>query len=97
MVVRAAERATVERLLRNHPREIEVEVRSGLAVVSLIGSPMRGEIGFAARVFACLAEEGINVLAIAQTASERNISVIVAGGQDAAAVRALHQGFVEGR
>ena len=97
VVVRAAERATVERLLRNHPREIEVEIRSGLAVVSLIGSPMRGEIGFAARVFACLAEEGINVLAIAQTASERNISVIVAGGQDAAAVRALHQGFVEGR
>lgn len=56
---------------------------------------MRGKIGFAASVFDTLAQHGINVDAIAQTASERNISVIVAADQAEAAVRALHARFVE--
>ncbi|MGE0709492.1 MAG: aspartate kinase [Planctomycetota bacterium] len=94
VVVRAADRATVERLLESHPREIEVKIRSGLAAVSLIGTPMRGKVGFAARVFDCLGGLGVNVYAIAQTASERNISVIVDGAQAHTAVRALHMRFI---
>jgi aspartokinase/homoserine dehydrogenase 1 len=95
VVVRATERATVERLLQEHPQDIEVKIRAELAAVSLIGTPMRGKIGFAARVFDCLGNEGVNIYAIAQTASERNISVIVDAPQAHTAVRALHARFVE--
>lgn len=94
VVIRASDRAAVERALAAQPLGLEVKIRSGLAAVSLIGSPMRGKVGFAAGVFGCLAEEGINVYSIAQTASERNISVIVDGSQAQNAVRALHAKFV---
>ena len=95
VVVRASDQAVVEQLLAHETPGLETSIRGGLAVVSLIGSGMRHRIGFAASVFATLAAEEINIEAIAQTASERNISVIVATGQAHAAVRALHTEFVE--
>ncbi len=75
---------------------ISTSVRTGLSAVSLIGSGMRGKIGFAASVFETLARSRVNVVAIAQTASERNISVVVARDQAEEAVRALHKKFVTG-
>jgi len=95
VVVRAGHRSAVERVLAREARQLEAQIRGDLAAVSLIGSGMRGKIGFAASVFDCLARESINIDAIAQTASERNISVIVARDQAEAAVRALHRRFVE--
>jgi aspartokinase len=75
-----------------------MNVRAGLSAVSLIGSGMKGRIGFAASVFETLAKARVNIVAIAQTASERNISVVVARDQAEEAVRALHKRFVsEGR
>jgi aspartate kinase len=73
---------------------LSTNVRTGLAAVSLIGSGMRGKIGFAASVFETLAKARVNIVAIAQTASERNISVVVARDQAEDAVRALHKRFV---
>lgn len=49
--------------------------------------------GVAARFFAALARAGINVRAIAQGASERNISAVVAEADAARALRAVHAGF----
>jgi len=95
IIVRAEDRAAVEQILAEHPAGREAQLRNDLAAVSLIGSGMRGKIGFAASVFDALATHGVNVEAIAQTASERNISVIVAAAQARAAVRALHARFVE--
>lgn len=93
--IKAADRPAVERVLATHAGGLEVTLRDDLAAVSLIGSSMRGRIGFAASVFACLAAFDINIESIAQTASERNISVIVKSSQAKAAVRALHARFVE--
>ncbi len=70
------------------------EVEESLGVVSMIGSHMRGRVGFAASIFQCLAAHGINIVAIAQTASERNVSVIVGRSHVEEAVRALHARFV---
>ncbi len=95
IIIRAANRPVVERLLAEQRGNLEGQLRDGLAAVSLIGSTMRGQIGFAAAVFDVLAAAGINIDAIAQTASERNISVIVAADQAQAAVRALHARFIE--
>jgi aspartokinase len=93
--IKASDRPAVEGVLAGGDTHLEVVVRDGLAAVSLIGSSMRGKIGFAASVFDCLAKVGVNIESIAQTASERNISVIVAAAQAKTAVRALHGRFVE--
>ena len=70
-------------------------VSENLGVVAMIGSGMRGRVGFAASIFQCLASHGINIVAIAQTASERNVSVIVERGVVEEAVRALHARFLK--
>ena len=95
LVVKQEHRPLVESALATVGDDVEFAIRDGLAAVSLIGSGMRGKIGFAASVFECLAAEQINIDAIAQTATERNISVVVDRDQAVPAVRALHKRFVE--
>src|SRR6185295_6081220 len=51
-----------------------VSARTGIAVIAVVGEGMAGAPGIAARVFTSLASGGINVVAIAQGSSERNIS-----------------------
>jgi aspartokinase/homoserine dehydrogenase 1 len=70
-----------------------VSARGGLAVVAVVGDRMAGSPGIAARVFTSLATGGINVIAIAQGSSERNISFVVGGGDAAEAARRVHQEF----
>ena len=70
-----------------------ITARPGMAVVAVVGDRMAGSPGVAARVFTSLASGGINVVAIAQGSSERNISFAV-GAQDApAAARRVHKEF----
>src|SRR5450432_180970 len=70
-----------------------IDVRSGLATVAVVGIGMAGHLGIAARVFAALAEAGINIVAIAQGSSELNISFVVAAKDAPAAQRAVHGAF----
>jgi aspartokinase/homoserine dehydrogenase 1 len=65
----------------------------GIAVVAVVGDGMAGGPGIAARVFSALASRSINVVAIAQGSSERNISFAVNGGDAAEAARAIHGAF----
>jgi aspartokinase len=68
-----------------------------LAVLSIIGSRMRGTVGISARFFGALGEAGVNVLAISQGSSERNISIVVSSSDKVAAMRAVHGAFDLGR
>jgi bifunctional aspartokinase / homoserine dehydrogenase 1 len=70
-----------------------VEVRSGLATLVVVGLGMAGTPGIAARVFAALADAGINVIATAQGSSELNLSLVVEGKDAARAQRAVHAAF----
>ncbi len=70
-----------------------VEARTGVATVAVVGIGMAGHPGIAARVFAALAETGINIVAIAQGSSELNISFVVDAKEAAAAQRAVHAAF----
>lgn len=70
-------------------------MREGVSVISVVGSLMRKRVGVAAAMFHCLAENRVNAVAIAQSACERSMSVVVDHGQAAATVQALHQRFVE--
>src|SRR5207244_8352490 len=79
-------------------REIDaIEVRPDLATIVVVGLGMAGTPGVAARLFGALAEGGVNVVAIAQGASELNISVVVEGSDSAAAQRAIHSAFRLGK
>ena len=75
-------------------REVdEIIVRSGLTTIAVVGSGMARTPGIAARIFAAVAHAGVNVIAIAQGSSERNISFVVDETEAAAAVRAVHGAF----
>jgi aspartate kinase len=89
-VVRALRAALEIELARGHIEEIEAEP---VAIVAAIGDRMRGTPGIAATVFGALGSEGVNVIAISQGSSERNISLAVAEGDAAKAVVALHRAF----
>ncbi len=70
-----------------------VEVGLGMSILAVVGDGMAGAHGVAAKVFNSLGDAAISVRAIAQGASERNISVVVDGKVGAKALRAVHAAF----
>jgi len=77
-----------------HRREIErIDVRTGVAMVAVVGLGMAGTRGLAARVFTSLGRAGINIVAIAQGSSELNITVVIDEVAAPDAVRAVHAEF----
>jgi aspartate kinase len=63
-----------------------------VAKVSVVGIGMKSQAGVAARAFAALARDRINIQMI--STSEISISVIVVEGQADEAVRSLHREFI---
>ena len=70
-----------------------VDVTPGQSIVAVVGDGMAGHPGVAARFFANLGRAGINVRAIAQGSSERNISAVIESDDVSRALRAVHSGF----
>ncbi|MDP9083066.1 MAG: bifunctional aspartate kinase/homoserine dehydrogenase I [Pseudomonadota bacterium] len=70
-----------------------VDVGLGMSILAVVGDGMAGAHGVAAKVFNSLGDAAISVKAIAQGASERNISVVVDGKVGAKALRAVHAAF----
>jgi aspartokinase/homoserine dehydrogenase 1 len=70
-----------------------VDIDADQAVLAVVGDGMAGTPGIAAKVFTALGASGINIRAIAQGASERNISVVVDGRGAVRALRAVHAGL----
>lgn len=71
----------------------QVETTGAQSIVAVVGDGMAGKPGIAARFFGNLGRAGINVRAIAQGSSERNISAVVDTDDVTRALRALHSGF----
>jgi aspartokinase/homoserine dehydrogenase 1 len=70
-----------------------VEVTHDCAILAVVGDGMAGLPGSAGRFFRTLGNAGINVRAIAQGASERNISAVIAGKDMTRGLRAVHSSF----
>ena len=70
-----------------------VQLTEGVSVLAAVGDGMAGQPGVAARLFEALGRAQVNILAIAQGSSERNISVAIAGNDATKALRAAHAGF----
>ena len=89
-------KATLEREFR---REItlhqisSIDMEDNLSILAVVGEAMPGKIGVAGKFFSSLARAGVNVRAIAQGSSERNISAVIASKDAVKAERALHTVF----
>jgi aspartokinase/homoserine dehydrogenase 1 len=92
----AAARAAVERTFvfeLRHGQIQKLEVTDGCTILAVVGDGMAGKPGVAANLFGALGRAGINVRAIAQGSSERNISVVIDSHESTRALRAVHAGF----
>lgn len=70
-----------------------IEISDAQSIIAVVGDGMAGSPGIAARVFGNLGRAGINVRAIAQGSSERNISAVVHSNDVTRALRAVHSSF----
>jgi aspartokinase/homoserine dehydrogenase 1 len=70
-----------------------VDVTRDCSILAVVGDGMAGTPGIAAKLFNALGASGVNVRAIAQGASERNISVVIDATQTARALGSVHASF----
>ena len=70
-----------------------VDTTGSQSIVAVVGDGMAGSPGIAGKFFGTLGRAGINVRAIAQGSSERNISAVVDTADVTRALRAVHSGF----
>lgn len=66
-------------------------------VVAVVGEGMKGRPGVSGDLFGSLGRHGINISAIAQGASERNISLVIDAPQRVRALNVIHHAFFERR
>ncbi|MCI0707556.1 MAG: bifunctional aspartate kinase/homoserine dehydrogenase I, partial [Ignavibacteriae bacterium] len=64
-------------------------------IVAIVGDGMKGTPGVSGKVFQALGRNNVNVTAIAQGASERNISFVINSNQKNRALNVIHQAFFE--
>ena len=66
-------------------------------IVAVVGEGMKGTPGVAGKVFQALGQNGVNISAIAQGASERNISFVIDSTNKVRALNVIHSVFFEKR
>ena len=71
----------------------EIRIEKELSAIAVVGEDMRQIPGIAGQVFYALGRNGINVVAIAQGSSERNISFVVDRKNEKKAVNTIHDAF----
>lgn len=70
-------------------------VEEDLCIVALVGEKMKNHQGLSGKMFSTLGKNNVNIRAIAQGASERNISVVIAKKDVQKALNTLHERFFE--
>lgn len=70
-------------------------VETGLSVVAVVGENMKSHPGVSGKMFGTLGRNGINVRAIAQGSSEKNITAVLSERDVKKAVNVLHETFFE--
>ena len=72
-----------------------LKTETGLSIVALVGENMKNHTGVSGRMFGALGRNGVNVRAIAQGSSEKNISTVIATADVKKAINVLHEEFFE--
>ena len=72
-----------------------VTIESDLAILALVGDNMKNHQGLSGKMFSALGKNNVNIRAIAQGASEKNISAVVNKSDAKKALNTLHERFFE--
>ncbi|MCW4468792.1 bifunctional aspartate kinase/homoserine dehydrogenase I [Flavobacterium sp. MFBS3-15] len=70
-------------------------LENGLSIIAVVGENMKNHQGLSGRMFSTLGRNNINIRAIAQGASERNISAVIDSRDVKKALNSLHEAFFE--
>ena len=74
-----------------------ISVESDLAIIAVVGESMKNYQGLSGQMFSTLGRNNVNVRAIAQGSSEKNISAVINSFDAKKALNALHEEFFEER
>lgn len=72
-------------------------VESELSIIALVGDNMKNHQGISGKMFSTLGKNNINIRAIAQGASEKNISAVISESDIKKALNTLHEQFFESK
>ena len=70
-------------------------VENEMVNIAMVGDQMKSHQGISGKMFSNLGANNVNIRAIAQGASERNISIIIAKKDTKKALNSLHEAFFE--
>lgn len=72
-----------------------LKIESDLSIVALVGENMKSHPGISGRMFGAMGRNGVNIRAIAQGSSEKNISTVISTKDVRKAINVLHEEFFE--
>jgi len=70
-------------------------VETGLTIIALVGDNMKNHPGISGKMFGALGRNSVNIRAIAQGSSEKNISAVISTSDVKKAINVLHEEFFE--
>ena len=70
-------------------------IEKELSIIAIVGAQMRNHSGISGKMFGALGRNGINIRAIAQGSSEKNITAVIAVQDVRKAINVLHEEFFE--
>jgi len=70
-------------------------IENGLSIIALVGDNMKNHQGISGKMFSTLGRNNINIRAIAQGASEKNITAVIDEKDVKKALNTLHEQFFE--
>ena len=73
----------------------ELSIEKNNAIIALVGDNMKSHQGISGKMFSTLGRNNVNIRAIAQGASEKNISAVISHKDIKKALNALHAAFFE--
>ncbi|WP_178985591.1 bifunctional aspartate kinase/homoserine dehydrogenase I [Winogradskyella helgolandensis] len=72
-----------------------IVLETNLSIIAVIGDKMKNHQGISGKMFSTLGKNNVNIRAIAQGASERNISAVIHKNDVKKALNSLHEQFFE--
>lgn len=78
-----------------HHKVDELVIEKNNAIIALVGDNMKSHQGISGKMFSTLGRNNVNIRAIAQGASEKNISAVISHKDIKKALNALHAEFFE--
>ncbi|MET2985008.1 bifunctional aspartate kinase/homoserine dehydrogenase I [Aureibaculum conchae] len=70
-----------------------LEVEKNLSIIAIVGDNMKNHQGISGKMFGTLGKNNVNIRAIAQGASEKNISAVIAAKDVKKGINSLHERF----